>query len=70
MTDAYRDIISTLNDKHLIRLHPIYILSPKTNSLIQVTTHEIRSMIDYFPVASDDIPVKFLLFIFMKLVGV
>ena len=52
MADASQDIISTLQDKHPKRLHPIDIPSTQTNSSIQFTTKEVMFMLDSFPVAS------------------
>ena len=58
MADASQDIISTLQDKHPKRLHPIDIPSTQTNSSIQFTTKEVMFMLDSFPVASDAGPSK------------
>ena len=58
MAVAFQDIISTLQYKHTIRLHPIDIPFPQTNSLIQFNTKEVMFMLDSFSVASGAGPSK------------
>ena len=58
MADASQIIISTLQDKHHKRCHPIDIPSTQTNSSIQFTTKEVMFMLDSFPVDSGAGPSK------------